>query len=234
MSINKLCAAFRNIAVGRINSTAAVARYSTRLNSVRNTVSRLAAISCNQGSHGMESVDNIKFISKTLNIDFDTHGDLRKSIIDMPITRIPPLHEPVQHLPIEYDSPTLEKYIDLPTNGDIFEKQAAHLIVIRRKKMKKHKRRKLAKRMKFVWEKLRIKRKQKKEKIFQGKLIRQVKKAQAFDAKKYVQEKLEILNKEWIPKTYRGEILSREMIKKFIDEKRAKKEAKRNKVRLTL
>jgi len=218
------------------DTTVAIARYSTQQsNSIRNTVSRLALMSCNQDvSYGMESVDNIKLMSKTLNIDFGMPGDLRKSIVDMPITRIPPLHEPIHHLPIEYNSPTVEKYIELPTNGDIFEKLAINLIKIRRKKMKKHKRKKLAKRMKFVWAKLRMKRKQKKEKKFQYTLIKEVKKAEAFDAKAFVQKKLNILNKEWIPGTYRGEILPREMIKTFLDEKRAKKEAKRNKIRLVL
>lgn len=152
----------------------------------------------------------------------------------MPIAKIPPLQEPVKRLPIRYDLPILEKSIDLPTNGEIFEKHAVRLIVIRRKKIKKHKRRKLRKKMQFIWAKLRHKRNVKKEKVFQAELVNKIKQAQAFDAKVYIKERLNVLNKEKIPRTFRGEILPAEMIKKFIDEKKAKQEAKRNKPRLIL
>jgi len=54
------------------------------------------------------------------------------------------------------------------------EIQAARLIVIRRKKMKKHKLRKLRKRMKYVWAKVRQKREMRKEKAFQAELMGQV------------------------------------------------------------
>lgn len=180
--------------------------------------------------------DDIKFIPGTLNIDFGirTNGNLIKNIIEMPVTKISPLQEPVKRLPIHYDLPISEKSIDLPTNGKIFEKQAVRLIVIRRKKMKKHKRRKLRKKMQFIWAKVRHKRNVQREKLFQAELINKIKQAQAFDAKVYVKERLNILNKERIPRTFRGEILPAEMIKKFRDEKKAKLEARRNKPRLTL
>lgn len=199
-----------------------------------NVISRLT--SNNHGIPDSTKFDGIKFVPGTLNIDFGirTNGNLIRNIIEMPVTKIPPLEEPVKRLPILHDLPILEKSIDLPTSGKIFEKQAVRLIVIRRKKMKKHKRKKLRKKMKFVWEKLRHKRNVKREKLFQAELIDKIKQAQAFDAKKYVKEKLNILNKEIIPRTYRGEILSPEMIKQFRDEKKARKEAKRNKPRLTL
>ncbi|XP_011347077.1 uncharacterized protein LOC105284920 isoform X2 [Ooceraea biroi] len=206
MSINTLCiAAFRKIAVGRIS--AAAARYSTQQsNSIGNIVSRLTPSSygVSRGTEAINSTASIKFTPGTLNIDFGmpTHGGLR-NIIDMPVARIPPLHEPMKRPPIEYDSPVPEKSIDLPPSEKIFEKLAVRMLVIRHKKMKKHKRKKLAKKMKFVWAKLKLKRDQRKEKIFQNQLIR-------------------------------GEILPREMIKKFRNEKRAKREAGRNKPRLTL
>ncbi|XP_029175965.1 uncharacterized protein LOC114944284 [Nylanderia fulva] len=232
MSINTLCAAFRKIAVGRI-STVAATRYSThQLNC--DVIFRLT--SNNHGIPDSTKSDGIKFIPGTLNIDFGirTNRNLIRNIIEMPVAKIPPLQEPVKRLPIQYDVPTLEKSIDLPTSGQIFEKQAVRLIVIRRKKMKKHKRRKLRKKMKFVWAKLRHKRNVKREKLFQAGLIDKIKQAQAFDAKEYVKERLNILNKEKIPRTYRGEIIPTQMIKQFRDEKKARKEALRNKPRLTL
>lgn len=202
-----------------------------------NVISRLTS-----NSHGIldgTKSDGIKFIPGTLNIDFGTrtNGNLIKNIIEMPVTKISPLQEPVKHLPIQYDLPISEKSIseiDLPTNGKIFEKQAVRLIVIRHKKMKKHKRKKLRKKMQHIWLKIRHKRNVKREKLFQAELIDKIKQAQAFDARAYVKERLDILNKERIPRTYRSEILPAEMIKKFLDEKKAKRQAKRNKPRLTL
>ncbi|KAL6425494.1 hypothetical protein ACFW04_009575 [Cataglyphis niger] len=234
MSINTLCAAFRKIAVGRISTIATARCYSTQQSNCDvNVISRLTS-----NNHDMDSTKptDIKFIPGTLNIDFGirTNGNLIRNIIEMPVTKIPPLQDPVKRLPIRYDLPISEKSIDLPTNGEIFEKHAVRLIVIRHKKIKKHKRRKLRKKMQFIWAKLRHKRNVKKEKVFQAELINKIKQAQAFDAKVYIKEKLNILNKERIPRTFRGEILPAEMIKKFIDEKKAKQEAKRNKPRLTL
>ena len=186
---------------------------------------------------GTGSIHSIKFIPRTLNIDFGmpTREDLIRNIIEIPTTTlIPPLQEPTHRLPIQYDSPMLKKSLDLPTNERIIEKQAVNMIKIRHKKMKKHKRKKLRKKMKFLLEKVRLKRRQKKEKLFQAELIAKIKEAEAFDAEKYVIEKLNILNKKILPRTFRGEILPAEMIKQFLDEKRARKEAKRNKPRLTL
>lgn len=187
-------------------------------------------------SSHIKPIRDIQFTPGTLNIDFGRpieRGPI-KNIIEMPIVKIPPLQEPPNRLYIEYDSPTVQTSIDLPTNRKIIKKQAVRLIVIRRKKMKKHKRKKLRKRMKFVWAKIRLRRNQKREKEFQTELISKVKAAEAFDAKDYVKERLDILNKEWIPRTYRGEILPSDVIKKFLEEKKAKKDAKRNKFRLTL
>ncbi|XP_012233754.1 uncharacterized protein [Linepithema humile] len=238
MSINTLCAAFHRITVRRI-STAARRYYSTQQCKNQtcdlNVVSRLT--SCSYGtSHGTDSGYSIKFVPGTLNIDFGmpANSGLIRNIIEMPVARIPPLQDPTSRLPIQYDSPVPEKSMDLPTSEKIFEKQAVRLIIIRRKKIKKHKRKKLRKRMKYVWAKIRLRRNQKREKEFQAGLIAKVKEAQAFDAKEYVKEKLHIINKEKIPRTYRGEILPTEMIKKFLDEKKARKVAKRNKPRLTL
>ncbi|KAG5877082.1 hypothetical protein JTB14_011786 [Gonioctena quinquepunctata] len=68
--------------------------------------------------------------------------------------------------------------------------EAARLIVIRRKKMKKHKLRKLRKKMKFEWAKRRQRKELRKEKTFQAKLIQQCKEAETFSAEQYVQERI--------------------------------------------
>lgn len=117
---------------------------------------------------------------------------------------------------------------------NVTEKLAIRLIVIRRKKIKKHKRKKLRRKMKFIWQKIRTRRNVKKEKAFQAELIAKIKEAEAFDIQKYIDDKLAIINKERIPKMYRGEILPEAMIKQFLEEDRKRKEKRRNKPRLTL
>ncbi|KAL0118983.1 hypothetical protein PUN28_009545 [Cardiocondyla obscurior] len=225
MMIDTLCGLFRKIAVSR-TSIITVARYSTQS----------SCLTCNTGSRQYETTQSIKFIPKTLNIDFGmpASGNLIKNIIQTPTIKIPPLQEPVKPLSIQYDFPIQEKSVDLPTNGIIIDKLAVNMLKLRRRKMKKHKRRKLQKKMKFIWEKLRIKREQKKEKMFQAELIAKVKEAQAFDAKEYVNERLTILNKTFEPRTFRGEILPPEMIKQLRAKKYERKEKLRNKPRLTL
>lgn len=73
-------------------------------------------------------------------------------------------------------------------------KQAARLIIIRRKKMKKHKLKKLRLRMKYEWAKVRQRREWKKEKEFQAGLIAQCREAESFSAEGYVQERINRLN----------------------------------------
>lgn len=71
---------------------------------------------------------------------------IRENKIELPngIRWIPSLIEPLH-----------EKIIEAPSKEDNnVSKEAARLIIIRRKKMKKHKLRKLRKRMKFEWAKV--------------------------------------------------------------------------------
>lgn len=186
-------------------------------------------------SSNVVTVHNIKFKPGTLNIDIGMPAKQSiLNIIEIPVARIPPLQEPTKNISIQYESPVPQTSVDLPTTGNNFEKLAVHLIRIRRKKMMKHKRKKLRKKMKYVWAKLRQNRNKQKIKKFTMEMIAKIKEAQAFDAEKYVKEKLSILNKEILPRTYMGEILPPEMIKQFLEERKAKAEAHRNKPRLTL
>lgn len=124
-----------------------------------------------------------------------------------------PLHrreivDPLAHLRISKEIPSrpigtgeislpelIEKEILEPTNN-VIEKQAARLIVIRRAKMKKHKWRKLQKKMKFTFARRRQKRELKKEKAFQAVLVARVKEAEKFDAEAFVARQLEIAHWE--------------------------------------
>ncbi|XP_011149991.2 uncharacterized protein LOC105189527 [Harpegnathos saltator] len=237
MLVNTLCAAFRKLAVDRINTAAATTTTIVRYYSSQHSNLHVSHFMCNDSGvpSSVIAVHDIKFKPGTLNIDLDVPiSPLTPKIIEIPVTRIPPLQVPTKNLPVQYDPPLPQTSIDLPSNGNNFEKQAVRLIVIRRKKIKKHKRRKLRKKMKFVWMKLRQRRNYEKVKRFQNEMVAKIKEAQAFDAKEYVKRRLTILNKERIPRTYRGEILPPEMIKRFLAEKKAKREVKRNIPRLTL
>lgn len=220
-----------------IPGSAAAAATTARYYSTQQSNPDVSRFVCS--SHGVSTsvvpAHGIKFKPGTINIDFGipTRPSVL-NIIEMPVARIPPLQEPTKNQPTEYDSPLPQTSVDLPTVGNNLEKQAVRMIIIRHKKMKKHKRRKLRKKMKFVWAKLRHKRNLQKIKRFESAMIAKIKEAQAFDAKEYVQGRLNILNKERIPRVYRGELIPQEMIKKFLDEKKAKREARCNKPRLTL
>nr|CAH7731727.1 unnamed protein product [Callosobruchus chinensis] len=117
-------------------------------------------------------------------------------------------------IPPEINTPVQERTIEapaLPSNN--LTKHAARLIVIRRKKMKKHKLRKLRKRMKFVWAKLRQRRELKKEKAFQAVLVQQIKVAEQFSPENYVNEKIEKLNEIVIPRFWKGRRLPEFLIR---------------------
>lgn len=78
--------------------------------------------------------------------------------------------------------------IHFPAPGQlIIKKEANRMINIRRRKMKKHQRKKLYKKMKFVWEKLWRKREIRKETTFRLELLNQIDEAKQYDAEKYVQ-----------------------------------------------
>ena len=177
----------------------------------------------------------IKFSPRTLNIDFGNLDNASKrNIIETPFKNIPSMEEPLQRRPIQDDLPLEDRSVQLPPTENTIEKLATRMIVIRRQKMKKHKRRKMRKRLQFVMAKIRQRRSTIRENAFQAELIAKIKEAQMFDAKSYVNEKLTLLQKEFIPRSYKGEIMPQSMIKHFLEEKKAAKERKRNKFRLKL
>ncbi|XP_006611101.1 uncharacterized protein LOC102676673 isoform X1 [Apis dorsata] len=229
MAINKLCAAFRQITINT-KSNIIVKYYSSYLLKEYNNIISLPNFSTNT----LNIISpNIKFIPKTLNIDFkNSRNNIKKD--EMPLSKyIPSMEEPLINQPIKQDLPLIDISFQLPPTENILEKLAIRMIVIRKKKMKKHKRRKLRKRMKFKWAKIRANRNVLKEKLFQAELVAKIKQAQNFDPKKYIEERLAILDKEILPLTYRGEILSPNLIKQFIEEKKEYARKKRNKIRLS-
>lgn len=88
-----------------------------------------------------------------------------------------------------------------PKPNAIIKKHAAVLIQIRKKKMKKHKLRKLRKRMHFLWAKRRFRIEKKKEQVFRAELLSQIHEAEAFDAEKYVTGVLDKIRNRPRPET---------------------------------
>ncbi|KOC68689.1 hypothetical protein WH47_06481 [Habropoda laboriosa] len=234
MAVNRLCTIFRQITINKQSNI--IGRYcSSHVLKEQNNNLRSHNYSKNV-LHVAQTELHIKFIPRTLNIDFgNLDGIMKKNINEIPLPKyIPSIEEPLTRKPIQQDMPLTDKSFQLPPTVNGCEKLAKHLIVIRRQKMKKHKRRKLRKRMQFVWTKLRAKRNSLREKTFQAELIAKIKDAQSFDVKKYIEERLAILDKEILPKTYKGEILSAQVIRQFLKEDREKWEKRKNKPRLTL
>lgn len=100
--------------------------------------------------------------------------------------------------------------LELPTiDNGVGEdgKQANKMIKIRRRKMRRHKLKKLRKKMKYEWAKVRQRRELRKEKAFQAVLIAQIKEAEKFSAEEYVAEKLRKANEIVIPKYWKGKRL---------------------------
>ena len=98
-------------------------------------------------------------------------------------------------------------------------KQAARLVVIRRKKIKKHQLRKLRIKMKFEWAKIRQRRELRKEKNFQDEMLAQMEEAQNFDAAAYVNEKLAKAKQVPLPKTIKSKSLPAFLVKQILDKK---------------
>uniref|UniRef100_A0A0K8UBK1 Pyruvate dehydrogenase E1 component subunit beta n=1 Tax=Bactrocera latifrons TaxID=174628 RepID=A0A0K8UBK1_BACLA len=110
------------------------------------------------------------------------------------------------------DEPTTMHEIQAPAINNS-KMEAARLIVIRRRKMKKHKLKKLRRKMKFEWAKVRQRREMRKEKAFQAKLIAQVKAGEAFNAEQYVEEQLRKANENPLPRYWKGRRLPAFIIK---------------------
>lgn len=129
----------------------------------------------------------------------------------------------VKDLIVNQDLPILSEKVDPLVNNweisnpnihPVVRKEAARMIQIRRRKMKTHKRKKLKKRMRFLWQRLRFRREQRKENVFKEELYEQVKKTESFNAELYVADILHrINNKPHIETKEERQAKIRELIK---------------------
>jgi hypothetical protein len=141
---------------------------------------------------------------------------LERSINRTPLT--PDIIAPVE---IPTTQANLDKEIeDKPNNPSRIEKQAARLIVIRRIKMNKHKLRKLRKKMKYVWAKVRLRRATRKEKAYLNGKMELINAARSFDAKEYVAGIIKQAKEEPIPRRWTDPLMP-----EWYKEQEMKKEA---------
>lgn len=173
----------------------------------------------------------VTFSPRTISLNFDiTKNELPlRKIIESPLIPNFQIDEPVKNK-IEKGDIAPNTTIEAPTMNNVIEKKAERMIIIRRKKMKKHKRRKFLKRMKFVLRKKEQKKALKKEKIFNAQLTELQQEAAEFDAKKYVAERLHLLTRERLPNRWLGWRCPESLIKQFMkqqEERRAYKKRMR-------
>jgi len=111
---------------------------------------------------------------------------------------------------------------DAPSE-QVIEKQAARLIVIRRRMMNKHKLKKLRKKMRFEWLKIIQRREYRKEKEFQATQMGRIRFAEAFNAESFVADMLRQTKETPDPKFYKGKRLPKEIIYELMEKDKQKK-----------
>lgn len=142
---------------------------------------RFAALNINNGNVIPPSIQ-----PPASNQRIEEPGKDERKNIDTPVsTIVNEIMDKITDIKGDMDLPPLE--------GQDECKEAAVMIEIRRLKMKKHKRKKLHKKMKFVFAKRKLRRQIKKEKEFQATLLAQIRDAEKFSAEQYVTEKLQRL-----------------------------------------
>ncbi|XP_068622739.1 uncharacterized protein [Battus philenor] len=198
------------------------------MNSFHNTVKYLRLINIKTALNTLKeckttpkSVKNVNDITKYSGIVFSPRC-INLEIRDKPsedrVKRDPlayiPIINPRSILPV-IDTNWRKDEIGLPAIRQE-EKQAVRLIVIRRKKMKKHQRRKLWKRMRHRWARIKKRRRQVKEKIFQNELLAMIKAANDFSAEQYVVGKLDKANHTPLPTRWKHKRLPEFIIRQLL------------------
>ncbi|CAK1542415.1 unnamed protein product [Leptosia nina] len=198
------------------------------LNSFQNTVKYLRLVNIKTALTTLKECKpniiakpNLDLMSKAKTISFSPryiNFEIQDKPKDNKIQRDPiaytPIINPRSILPL-IESNWQKDEIGLPAI-DREEKQAVRLIVIRRKKMKKHQRRKLWKRMRHRWARVKKNRRIKKEKVFQSELAMMVKQAHEFSAEQYVASKIDRANHTPLPTRWKHKRLPQFIIRQLL------------------
>ncbi|CRL06342.1 CLUMA_CG018900, isoform A [Clunio marinus] len=185
------------------------------------------------------NIDNTKSAKQNTNVikDIGINGPLwrRKEIFEIPLTN-KIIENPTQVNKVIEDVNKIDKSIELPMHDnrivDDNGKQAAKhgMIMIRRRKMRKHKRRKLKKKMKFLWLKVTQRRELRKEKAFRAELLDQIREAEKFSAEEYVADRIRQATETPIPRFWKSKRYPKDLIRGFMEEEERKKEEKKYKM----
>lgn len=169
-------------------------------------------------------------------MDLPTNINNVINIIDSPCSKKWEIQNPLKNIHNKEDIIS-DKSLDLPMTGFVIEKSAKALRgirVIRRKKIKKHRRRKYRKRMKFVFLTRNKRRGVKRERLFQAELWAKVKAAEKFDAEEYVASRIDLLTRERMYPIFMGEVLPEATAREYTAEWNRLKNRKKNMPKLTL
>lgn len=118
--------------------------------------------------------------------------------------------------------PQLEKLIIDPTKRQ--EKSAHTMLVIRRRKMNKHKRKKRLRKYKFLIAKRFREKRMNREVAFRIEIAAKLREAEQFNAEAYVADKLAIYRKELLPFRLHGKVMPAFVIEEWVQKKKTKKE----------
>ena len=131
----------------------------------------------------------------------------RAKTVQCPTTKSIDVKRFIVEKPVEVKEPEIvRKEISNPLQGSIVKKHAIRMLVLRRKKMKKHQLKRLWERMYLRFRAYRILREKTKELEFRGRLASKVSQARQFSAEKYVDDYLSDYHSPLTPKTYNGNI----------------------------
>jgi len=112
--------------------------------------------------------------------------------------------------------------ISEPVTQDNNEKHTLGMIIIKRKKMKKHKRKKFRRKFKFRLLKRKWARKDKTEKLFKEEIMTQLKEVSKFDPAEHVTKQLEMVHKEVPRLRWRGCRLPVDVVKDCLEKRKQK------------
>lgn len=137
------------------------------------------------------------------------------------------VENPLQITKIIEEIQKIENNLNLPTarNTEIHAKNG--MIQIRKRKMRRHKRRKLFKKMRFLWKKVRQRREIKKEKKFRAEIELRMDEARNFSAEQFVDEKLRLAIEPPLCRKWKGTRLPAFIIHELHEEEEAKKVKKK-------
>ena len=128
-------------------------------------------------------------------------------VVHCPTTKTIDVKRFIVENPAEVKDPeTVKKVIRDPVEKPVVRKHAIRMIVLRRRKMKKHQLKRLWERMYLKFRAYRVTREKTKELEFRGRLAGKVNQARQFNAEKYVEEYLSDYHTILTPKTYKGTI----------------------------